>query len=282
MVQYSSSNLKILHQNIRGLNNKIEELLISLCTLEPQVLCLTEHHMRIVEIDNINLYQYTLGAKYCRQKFEQGSVSIFIRKDINYSTIDLDKFSKEKDFEICTINIPTQQECLLILCTYRSPSGDFKNFLQQLELVMNKLYKLSNNIIICGDFNVNFLEPNPRVFSLQTLLRSFGLVDIVKFPTRIVHNSHTLIDKIFLDKNRCNTSTQSITNGISDHDAQMVVIMDLAPLSVKNLSSYSRIIDDNSIRKFTEFLSHENSNIIFQSDNINNFNAFTDTYVKIF
>ena len=86
---YSSSNLKILHQNIRGLNNKIEELLISLCTLEPQVLCLTEHHRRIVEIDNMNLCQYTLGAKYCRQKFKQGGVSIFIHKDINYSTIDL-------------------------------------------------------------------------------------------------------------------------------------------------------------------------------------------------
>jgi hypothetical protein len=39
------TNFKILHQNIQGGTHKIEEFLISLSCTNPQVLCLTEHHL---------------------------------------------------------------------------------------------------------------------------------------------------------------------------------------------------------------------------------------------
>jgi hypothetical protein len=61
-----STNFKIFHQNIWGITHKIEEFLISLSCTNPQVLCLTEHHLRPEEIDNIPLGQYTLGACFCR------------------------------------------------------------------------------------------------------------------------------------------------------------------------------------------------------------------------
>jgi len=39
-------NLKIFHQNIRGLRNKIDELILHLLDCVPQVLCFTEHHLK--------------------------------------------------------------------------------------------------------------------------------------------------------------------------------------------------------------------------------------------
>ena len=39
-------NLKIFHQNIRGLRNKIDELTLHLSDCVPQVLCFTEHHLK--------------------------------------------------------------------------------------------------------------------------------------------------------------------------------------------------------------------------------------------
>jgi len=39
------TNFITFHQNIRGLTHKTDELLISLSSVNPQVLCVTEHHL---------------------------------------------------------------------------------------------------------------------------------------------------------------------------------------------------------------------------------------------
>jgi hypothetical protein len=44
----------VLHQNIRGLTNKIDEFQISLPRNVPQVICVTEHHLQPEEIDTVN------------------------------------------------------------------------------------------------------------------------------------------------------------------------------------------------------------------------------------
>jgi len=75
---------------------------------------------------------------------------------VDTDVTDLSESCREKDFEICAIKLRVKATKLSILCTYRSPSGDFSYFLKQLEWVLNKLHKISTNIILCGDFNVNF------------------------------------------------------------------------------------------------------------------------------
>ena len=70
---------------------------------------------------------------------------------------------------------------------------------------------------------------------------------------------------------------------MSDYDAQLVAISNLALPCIKHLTQYRRIIDEYSICKFTALLSHESWDAIFQNDNINTiFNVFSDTYTKIF
>jgi hypothetical protein len=56
----NTNKFAILHQNIRGISNKNDEFLNSLPHNEPQVFCLTEHHLRAEEIRNVNLSQFTL------------------------------------------------------------------------------------------------------------------------------------------------------------------------------------------------------------------------------
>jgi len=140
--------------------------------------------------------------------------------------IDLNQFCREKDFEICALIMQLISTYLLVLCIYRSPSGDFSYFLTQLETVLNKLYKISANIILCGDFNVNFLDSTSRAPILESLLHSFCLESIVEFPTRIMPTSQTIIDNIFLDKKTLKAKVYPLINGISDHDAQLVILLD--------------------------------------------------------
>jgi exonuclease III len=279
----SPNNFKIFHQNVRGLANKIDEFLLPLSDINPHILCTTEHHLRPEEINIINLGQYTLGAHYCRRHSKQGGVSIFILNNIIYEVIDLNQFNKEKDLEICDLKIKLMLTYLIVLCIYRSPSGNFSYFIIQIEMALNKLYKISSNIIVCGDFNVNFLDSSSKAPLLKLLYYSFSLESTVDFPTRIMHSSQTLIDNIFLDKKNLNTITYPFINGILDHDGQIVTLLDVTSPSRKTSFIHIRETNDYSILRFVEFLSYETWDTIFSNDNTNKiFNSFLDIYLKIF
>jgi hypothetical protein len=77
----------ILYQNIRGISNKIDEFLNSLSPNAPQVICLTEHHLKTEEILNVNFSQCTLGASFCRQTYSYGDVCVFVPKKIQLSRV---------------------------------------------------------------------------------------------------------------------------------------------------------------------------------------------------
>jgi len=50
----------ILHQNIQGISNKSDKFLNSLSPNAPQVICVTERHLRTKEIGNVNSSQYII------------------------------------------------------------------------------------------------------------------------------------------------------------------------------------------------------------------------------
>ena len=123
----NSKNLfKIFHQNIRGLNSKVDELSNSLWPDCPHILCLTEHHLKNFEIDNLPIDRYKLGSKFCRYQFKNGGRGcILVQKDLYVSPISLDNYCKEKDIEVCAVRLKITPIQLIILAIYRSPSGNF-------------------------------------------------------------------------------------------------------------------------------------------------------------
>jgi hypothetical protein len=128
----NSKNLfKIFHQNIRGLKSKAYELSNSLSPDYPQVMCLTEHHPKDYGIDNLRTDHFKLESRCCIHEFKNGGVCNFIHEDLNFFSMSLDKYCKEKDNEVCAVKLnvtPIQ----LITAIYRSPSGNFTNFLKNL------------------------------------------------------------------------------------------------------------------------------------------------------
>ena len=79
----SKTNLKIPHQNIRGLRNKIGELILHLQDCVPQVLCFTEHHLKELEINKIYINNYNLGAFYWKKPRKFGGVGIFVHDSLS-------------------------------------------------------------------------------------------------------------------------------------------------------------------------------------------------------
>jgi exonuclease III len=275
-------SFKILHQNINGMKGKINELMLSFVNDEPSIICLSEHHLREYEMEGTHIPNYRVGASYCRKKHKKGGVCIFVYEDYNFTVLNLQKFSKEKDIEIAGIKLELNKVRIIVLCIYRSPVGDFDYFLTKLDFILNSLYKFNTEFIICGDININYLENNNRKTKLETLLNTYNLKDSVKFPTRITNRSASLIDNIFID-NRHSYSIEPCINGLSDHDAQLVTFRSVTVPNGVVGPTFVRIINKNSIKDFQNLLSWEHWGNIFDNNNVNNmFNNFHNTYLRCF
>jgi len=78
-----NSNLQIFYQNIRGLLNKTDELLLSRDSNSPQIICFSEHHLRKEQIHHLFINKYKLVANYCRSFHKHGGVCIFIHESLS-------------------------------------------------------------------------------------------------------------------------------------------------------------------------------------------------------
>jgi hypothetical protein len=129
----------IFHQNIRGLNNnKLDELSVFLPANPPHIICLTKHQLVINETDTIVLANYSLGDKFCTNTFKN-RVCIFIHESIQFTNINLDIFCKEEDLEISAVKFRLQSYEIRIITIYRSPSGDFQYFTDNLEKILSMI-----------------------------------------------------------------------------------------------------------------------------------------------
>ena len=194
----------------------------------PHLLCLTEHHLRDYEITNAHIEGYNLASKYCRKSRRQGGVSIFIQEALSYTNIELAKFCNDFDIEVCAVKLQSSTFKIYVLCVYRSPTGNISYFLSALESILNQLYNNSTNIIMCGDININYLDNTNNKQLLDALLASYGLQSIVTFPTRVKNYSSTAIDNFFIDRHKnFNFTISPLLNGLSDHDAQILILSNL-------------------------------------------------------
>jgi len=91
-------------------------------------MCLTEHHLKDYEIDNLPIDHFKLGSKYCRHEFKKWGGGIFIHEDLEFFSVSLDKYCKEKDIEICAIKLNVTLKQLIILAIYRSLQVTFPTF----------------------------------------------------------------------------------------------------------------------------------------------------------
>ena len=103
---------------------------------------------------------------------------------------------------------------------------------------------------------------------------------------RIHNNTHTIIDNIFLDTLRNeNYSISPLINGLSDHDAQVLSLLNItAPNDNNELYSY-RTINKHSLEEFQINLSYETWENVFNNNNNDTnsiFNNFVNTFLRLF
>jgi len=94
-----------------------------------------------------------------------GGICIFVNKNLNFMSIDLRKFSHERDIEAGAVKFAVNSVNICILSIYRAPSGNVTLFLNKLEVIVNLLHNNNTQLIICGDVNClienNLKNPTP-------------------------------------------------------------------------------------------------------------------------
>ena len=65
-----------------------------------------------------------------------------------------------KGFEICAVELQTKLSKLIILSSYKVPTGDFNQFIKNLDDASKYLYKPKVELLIFGDINTDYLIEN--------------------------------------------------------------------------------------------------------------------------
>ena len=205
------------------------------------------------------------------------------KKKLVYQTIDRSEYCSEKILEICAIRFQLKSFKLIILCVYRPPTGNLKQFYVLMENILNYLLKPAVSFLICGDLNISLLVNSSEATKLLTLMKTYNLTQMVDFPTRITHCTKTLLDASFVDTTIC-TKIESIPfiNGLSDHDAQITCLHQINTATQKAVQKKKlRIFNNHTIGYFQKLLQNETWEQIYDASCINvAFNKFQEVLVR--
>jgi len=144
------------------------------------------------------------------------------------------------------------------MAVYRAPTGNFNLFVNRLDDSLKSIYRANLNLIFCGDINIDYLTENDRKRHFDSMLQTYNLTAIVNFSTRSQGISSTLMDNIFIDNSKLsNYTVSSFFNGLSVHDAQLLIIKDINLQSQGYYVYITRNINNYSINELKFNLNHE-------------------------
>jgi hypothetical protein len=133
-------------------------------------------------------------------------------------------------------------------------------------------------IILCADFITNYLNDNKDKQALNSLLTRYIIYSIIDFPTRIYNNPQILIDNIFINKFKNeNYLVSPQINGLSDHDAKVLILFNIiTPDDTNEFYSY-RKISKHSLNEFQVGLHYETWEYV-NSNNYDDTNTILITF----
>ncbi|KAK9736539.1 hypothetical protein QE152_g12407 [Popillia japonica] len=153
---------------------------------------------------------------------------MYLSNDISFDTgSDLDFEYHDFCFEYCAAKVHCKLQTLLLICIYRSPSSNFQEFYYHLEGLLANIAGLSLVTIAAGDFNVDFLQNDPKSIQVKTIFTSFHAKVVIKEPTKVSTTISTCLCNIIVVNAWRNPriqydSASLFSTSFSDHKAQVI------------------------------------------------------------
>jgi hypothetical protein len=118
---------------------------------------------------------YYVAASFSLQSYSGGGVCMYFNSYLQSSMIDPSQCCIEEVVKVRAAQLNIHNHSVILLCIYRSPSGNFGEFAAQLDLILKYLFTPKVEFIICGDFKVNFLTDSSYAQQVTLLLQYYSL-----------------------------------------------------------------------------------------------------------
>ena len=152
-------------------------------------------------------------------------------------------------------------------------------------MALLSLNKPATEILICGDFNVDYLLSCNHKQKLSLLLGAYNMTHTVDFPTRSQNGHSSAIDNIFVVKSRMQSyEIFPLLNALSDHEAQCIILNKFFPetevMNGKHKNKCKvRLIVSETVSYFQEQLLQESWENVFYTKDVNSsFNKFLNIF----
>jgi hypothetical protein len=133
-------------------------LINSLFLKFPYILCSSEHHLKQIELEHINLEGYKLSTAHCRKFLLKGGICIFVHKKYNYSNVDRSKYCREQDIDSCALKLELTALNIYVVTVYRAHYGNFNSYLNGLDSIIKSLYNVELQLSLSYMIFSNTLE----------------------------------------------------------------------------------------------------------------------------
>ena len=213
-----------MHLNIQSLPAKFERLKELICSLNECgteldfiFLCETFLTDRVTKLYNIPGYNMIYRNRINKQR---GGVLIYILEKYKYSEDAKLSIFHEGEFESIFAEVEYNKCKLIIGEIYRVPNTNIDESLNKYETITELIKQYKHPIIIGTDQNFNYLKLNEysKTKELYNIFVTNGLVPTITKPTRITHNSATLIDNLYIPIHEIeNAKSAILITDISDH-----------------------------------------------------------------
>ena len=282
-----SQYLSLMHVNIRSVQQNfknLEEYIESL-NYKFDVTGLSETWLNENTHANFNPEGYSVESIYRSHK-SGGGVSLLVKDNLQYVRRD-DLTVNTEHLEClfvelsssCGKNKFNKSTKVLVGTVYRPPNTSIERFLESLSPLLDVLKREAKISYIMGDFNINLMNVDTHIQSSEflELMFAYSFVPLIYKPTRVTHNTATLIDNIFKTYKPNSRGIQGICcTDVSDH--LPIFYIDQSMQTKHNADiSYKRHYTPKNLRKFQQILSDVDWHTVCESDDAQrSFSDFND------
>lgn len=204
------SGIKFLHININGLRSKFDEV-YNLLVSEKNILCMAITESKLKENrDRSSMYEVPGFVMFRSDRLvgEGGGNIIYVNKNCECELVDLENIPICGNVEFKVFKIKQYGIKPILFCVvYIPPNHVNDELFIFLNLIFDNLYKHGLEVVVVGDFNIDFMKNSAELKKLKNIINEAGLTQRVNFPTRIASTStitgfktsSTLIDHIFVN-----------------------------------------------------------------------------------
>ena len=207
---------------MQGISSKLNEFECFLIdsNFEFDFICVSEHWLNNDELwDGLPLARWRVATYFARKGHIRGGVLIFAKKEVPCVALEfINSLSCEINCEI--VSVLCKLSNVVIVCIYRSPSGDFEEFFNLLTQTL-ELLKSYRKVVLVGDYNVRFGTTEVRAVRVTDLLLSYGFMMTIHRATR----GENCLDNIFINFSHGEFKASVIDTRLSDHLAQAVSVV---------------------------------------------------------